>query len=624
MDGYLKRFGLVIAVAIGFLVSPAAGQLPNQISKSPVATPTETTKSPNNTEAERLRNERRQQARSLLISLATEARSFRDQALRGRTLTRIADLLWAVDNEQSLELFRRAWEAAEIADRESKESLHLRSQILAVVVRRDGRLAEEFLQKMKGGQETASKSQNSTSSLWTLNEAAQHRLNLAGSLLRAGDIERALQFADPVLGRVTISTLDFLTDLRDKAPAEADKRYAALLAASSGSALADANTVCLLSSYLFAPKTYVVFNQQGAGDISYMQTPLPPPNVSPQLRLAFFQAAAAILSRPHPPPDQDQSTTGVAGKYMVLKRLMPIFDSAAPKEIAAAMHSQFETMSSLVNEELKQTEDESLKKGIGPEKSLADEQEPLLDQIEHAKTSDERDDLYFRLALLALSKDDRNARSYVSKIDESDFRQRAQAWIDWEMAIAAIKKNKIESALELVHVGELSHVQRVWVMTQSAKLLAKTDSTRALSLLEEATAEARRIEGSNADRPRSLLAIANTLQLIDVPRVWDAIFEAVKAANSAEGFTGDGGAIKTTMSSKSQILRKTESVADFDIRGIFGQIAKSDYDRAIPLAAGFQAEAARANATIAIARAVLNDPAPAVSTPPTAQKQAAP
>ena len=625
MDDYLKRFGLVIALAIGFLVSPAAGQLPNQISKSPVAAPTETTKSPNNTEAERLRNERRQQARSLLISLATEARSFRDQALRGRTLMRIADLLWAVDNEQSRELFRRAWEAGEIADRESKEPLHLRSQILAVVGRRDGRLAEEFLQKIKEEQERSSKSQNSNSNLWALNEAAQHRLDLAGSLLRSGDIEHALQFADPVLGRVTISTLDFLTDLRDKAPAEADKRYAALLAASSSSVLADANTVCLLSSYLFTPKTYVVFNQQGAGDISWMQTPLPPPNVSPQLRLAFFQAAAAILSRPQPPPDQDQSTTGVAGKYMVLKRLMPIFDSAAPKEIAAAMHGQFETMSSLVNEELKKTEDESLKKGIGPEKSLADEQgPPLLDQIEHARTSDERDDLYFRLALLALSKNDPNARSYVSKIDESDFRKRAQAWIDWGMAIAAIKKNKIEGALELLHVGELSHVQRVWVMTQSAKLLAKTDSTRALSLLEEATAEARRIEGSDSDRPRSLLAIANTLQLLDAPRVWEAIFEAVKAANSAEGFTGDGGAIKTTMNSKSQILQKTESVPDFDIRGIFGQIAKSDYDRAIPLAAGFQAEAARANATIAIARAVLSDPAPAVPTPPTAQKQAAP
>jgi hypothetical protein len=355
MDIYIKRVGLAVAVAIASMASPAAGQLPNQISKLPVATPTETTKSPNNTETERLRNERRQEARALLVSLATEARSFRDQVLRARTLTRIGDLLWAVDSEQSRELFRRAWEAGEIADRESKESPHLRNQILAVVGRRDRRLAEEFLQKMKDEQEGAGKSPNSNSNLWTLNEAAQHRLDLAGSLLRSGDIEHALQFADPVLSRVTISTLDFLTDLRDKAPAEADRRYATLLAVSSNSVLADANTVCLLSSYLFTPKTYVIFNQQGAGDISWTKSPLPPPNVNPQLRLAFFQVAGAILSRPQLPPDQDQSTTGVAGKYMVLKRLMPIFDSAAPKEISAAMQSQFETMSSLVNDELKKT-----------------------------------------------------------------------------------------------------------------------------------------------------------------------------------------------------------------------------------------------------------------------------
>lgn len=607
MHSQIKRIGLLIAITNAVWLSTAFAQLPAQVAKPPASPSTDGPKIPAITEAERLRNARRQQARSLLISLATEARSFRDQALRARTLTRVADILWTVDNEQSRALFQRAWEAAEIGDRDEKEEQNLRRQMLAVLGRRDPKLAEEFLQKMKDEQERSTKNQNADSSIWQLDEAAQHRLDLANSLLRTGEIERALQFADPVLNRATISTLDFLTDLRDKAPAEADQRYGALLAVSSSSAAADANTVSLLSSYIFSPQTYFVFNRAGMADMAWPRTPQPPANVSPQLRLAFFQTAAAILSRPQPPPEQDQSTTGVAGKYMLLKRLLPVFDSAAPKEIAAAMHGQLETLSALVREELKNAPEESVNKGIGPEKSLEDQTKPLLEQIEQARTSDERDQLYFQLALLAAYKDDPQARVYVGKIEESEFRKRAQAWIDWELALAAIDKKKVESALQLIRTGELNHVQRVWLMTQSAKLLAKTDANKALSLTEEAIDEARRIDGSDTERPGSLLAIASALQVLDATRVWDALFEAVKAANSAEHFTGDKGAIKTYMNSKGRLATRTQPIADFDVRGIFEQVGRSDYDRAIQLAAGFQSEAARANATIAIAQAVLTE-----------------
>jgi len=610
------RFAGVIATAIGLLVNSSAAQSPNQILKSPPASPAEPAKISNNAEAERVRNERRQQARSLLISLATEARSFRDQSLRARTLTRIADLLWSVDNEQARALFHRAWEAAEIADRDDKTDQNLRQQMLAVVGRLDTPLAEEFLLKMKDEQNESAQKQNDDSDMWELDKASQHRLDVARSLLRAGDIERALQFADPVLNRATISTLDFLTELRDKAPAEADQRYAALLAASVSSASADANTASLLSSYLFSPETYFLFNREGMGDTSWPRASLPPPNVNPQLRLAFFQMAASILSRPQPPPEQDRSTTGIAGKYMLLKRLLPVFDSAAPKEIAAAMHSQFETLSLLVSQELKKAQDEPLKKGIGPEKSLDEQQQPWLDQIEQARTSEERDELYFRLALTSAYHDDPKARVYAGKIEESEFRKRAVAWIDWELALLAIEKKKLPRALELLHIGELNHVQKVWLMTQSAKLLAKTDAPKALSLTEDAMDEAHRIEANDADRPRSLIGIANAFQLLDASRVWDALFEAVKAANAAEGFTGDREAIKTYMSSKGQLINKTQPVPDFDLRGIFEQVARSDYDRAIELAAGFQSEAARANATIAIARAVLSDVANPKSTRP--------
>jgi len=595
-------FSLIVGFGLLLLASHAPAQSPATKPKSPLEN--SGSKSSAKAEAKSIRKERQLQARSLLVSLASDARSFRDQTLRALSLARIADCLWFVDEEQGRSLFRQAWEAAEIADRETKENRNLRGEVLMLVSRRDRRLAEEFLQKQKAEER---QQESKTEDLWELREASQQRLNLAKGLLGTGDIQRALQFADPVLGSVTISTVDFLTQLREKDPAAADRRYAAMLGSINGDLSADANTISLLSSYIFTPYMYVVFNKAGGADSSWLPSSVQPANVSPQLQLAFFQTASSVLLRPQPAPDQDQSTTGIAGKYMAVKRLMPLFEQYAPQEMTAALRGQFEALNSLVSDSLRENKDEWIDKGIKAQKQIADRESSLLDDIERAQTSDERDQLYFELALLALNNDDIKARNYVSKIEESVFRKQGQAWVDAGLAITAIKKKKIETALELARIGELTHIQRAWLLSQAAKLLAKTDREKALSLLADATAEARRIDGGDLDRPRGLLAIANALRVIEPSRVWDAIFDVVKAANSTEGFTGEGGELTMTVNSPGKILRQTESVSEFDVAGIFGELGRSDCDRAIQLARGFQGEALRANTTIAISRSMLDE-----------------
>jgi len=624
------RLFVIIGLSVILVASPQALA---QKTKAPAK------KSEVKLEAERIRKEQQAQARSLLVSLASDARSFRDQSLRARTLARIADALWDVDVEQARTLFRKAWEAAEIANRENNERLNvrdgvvsikpdevngatlsaiatsrdLRKEVLRIVAPRDRALSEEFLEKLKENQ-PESKTENTSSDLWGPSDALQQRLNLAENLLRAGNTERALQLADPVLGNVNISALNLLTLLREKDPAAADQRYAAMLASTANNMAADANTVSLLSSYIFTPNTYVIFNTEGAPSSSAAPA-TSPANVSPQLRLAFFQTANAVLLRPQPPLDQDQSTTGIAGKYMVLKRLLPLFQQYAPLDMTASIRAQLEAFNSQVNEHVRRAETESVQKGITPEEAFADREGALLDQIEHAGTSDERDQLYFKLASLALKQNDLKARDYASKIEESEFRKQAQGWVDWELAINAIDKKKPEAALELNRLAELTHIQRVWVLTQAAKLLAKTDRSKASSLIETATAEARRLDGGDLDRPRALFAIANALRVVEPARVSEAIFDAVKAANSTDGFTGEGGMVTQTMNSRGVISIRPQPVPDFDIEELFAASAGEDYERAVQLARGFQGEAARANATIAIARSVLNDKGARVRTP---------
>jgi hypothetical protein len=618
----LNRSRLIVFAGAGLILfaHPALAQLAAREPKPPLDNAAVKNRSDSRIESERVDRDRRAQARALLISLASDARSFRDQTLRARSLARIADALWEVDAADGRTLFRKSWEAAETADKNpgpytlGQTLPNLRGEVIKLAARRDRLLAEEFLQKLKSDQPD-SKAENSTSSLWALPEALQQRLNLAQSLLRTGDVVRALQFADPALGSVTISTVEFLTDLREKDPAAADQRYAAMLANTGGNMLADPNTVSLLSSYVFTPHLYVIFNTEGSASWSMPPSSFPRASVDPQLRLAFFQTAASVLLRPTgPPPEPDPSHAGIAGKYMIVKRLMPLFEQYAPREITETMRGQFEALNSVVSAGLRQGENEWTQKGISPEKSGGDQEQSLFDQIDHARTSDERDQLYFKLALLALSKDDLKGRDYVTKIDESEFRKQAQAWVDWGLATEAIRKKKIESALELARTGELTHMQRVWLLTQTAKLLVKTDRDKALSLLDDATSEIRRIEGADPYRARGLLAIANALTLIEPSLAWDAVFDAVKAANSTEGFSGEDGVLTQTIRTTDAIRVNPNAVPDFDIAGIFGKLASDDYDRIVQLARGYQGEAPRANATIAIARSVLNQKRPPAPT----------
>ena len=565
---------------------------------------------------------RRDQARSLLVSLASDARSFRDQTLRARSLARIADSLWTADNEEARSLFRKAWEAAEVADQENdrkqQEEINaqkaktggsysinvpssVRREVLRLATRKDRALGEEFLEKLKSQKQEATQARPSDTS-----DGVRQRLDLATEFLNSGDAEKALQFAEPALANINVTTVDFLCKLREKNAAVADQRYAALLGMASRNLQSDANTVSLLFSYIFTPHLFITFSRNGTSS-SQSSSTIAPANVTPELRALFFQTAAGILLRPLPvePDPAASSGPGAEGKFLTIKRMLPLFEQYATPEIVEGVRAQLEALSSVVSEATRTRDDNSLRKGIQPEKAVDDQERLLLDRIERAKTSAERDGLYLQLAFAAVRRGDLSAREYISKLEDSELRNRAAAFIDASLAMGAISKKDTDKALELARIGDLTHLQKSWVYGQSAKLLAKTDRDKALELIDNAADEARRIDGSDPNRPRALLGVASVLLLLDSSRVWDATFEAVKAANSAEGFTGEDGELNLQFQSKGSSSSHSNSVEDFDVEGVFRALARQDYDRSVELARGFQGEGPRAVATIAIARAIL-------------------
>jgi len=576
--------------------------------------------------------ERRARARSLLVSLSTDARTFHDQTLRARSLARIADALWKVDTEQARLMFRKAWEAAEVADQESDKKLqeeinrqrartgggyavetppNVRREVLRLAAKDDRALGEECLEKLKVQKlEAANSATNPNPN--NLSDALQQRLEVASELMQVGELERAIQLADPALTLVTVETMNFLCYLREKNPAIADARYAAMLSSSANNPQADANTVSLLASYIFTPHLFMLFTTNGTSS-SQSASKIVPADVAPELRNAFFQSAAAILLRPLPVPGQtDQTSAGLDGKYVVMKRLLPLFEQSAPPAMVESLRGHLNALQTMASDNARRFDEEQLNRGLRPERLLADMEQSLLDKIDRAKTSAERDSLYLQLAFRAASKGDMRAREFVSKVEDSEVRKQAQLYMDTSLAMYFVGKKQPDQALDMIHKGELNQLIKTWVLTESAKMLFKSgDKDKALELLDQANTEARRIDVSDPSLPRALVAVAYALNAIDRERVWDATFDAVKAANSAEGFSGEDGEVVAKFQTKGSSSVHTSDVPEFDLDGLFRDLATQDYDRAVEMARGFQGEGPRAVATIAIARAILEPKKPA-------------
>ena len=572
--------------------------------------------------------ERRSLALSLLVSLSNEARAFRDQKLRARTLARIADGLWEADPDQSRTLFQKAWDAAEAADQESarleKEEKErqqakgqgfaiarapdLRSEVLRLAAKRDRALGEELLEKLRKdkAQEILDATSATKREAFDLPEAMAQRLRLARQLLEV-DVPRALEFADPALVAVTMQGLSFLSSLKDKDSSAADQRYMRMLGAATTDAQADANTVSLLSSYVFTPHLFITIDAKGSTNTSQMGRPGPPPTVTPELRSAFFQTATQILMRPLAPPEQDRTSSGLEGKYLIIKRLLPLFEQFAPRQTAEMLTGQMAALSANVREEARKRDDESMRSGIRPEEEPADTEQSLLDRIARARTSAERDRLYLELTMRTLGRADARARDFVEKLEDMELRKQVRPYVDVLLVINFIDKKMIDEAQKLAHTGELTHFQKVWAFSQIARQLVATDRDSAVNLLAEAIDEARRINGSDADRPRALIGIANAYLPLDRNRSWELVTEAVKAANSVEGFSGEDSRLVLQLRTPYMTSMRTSSTENFDLPSMFRALTKDDYHRAEGLARNFEADSPRATALISIAREVLSE-----------------
>lgn len=631
MDRHPRLLAFALCVsALAPAVVPAQTPAPKAAAqKKPAA------RNPKAEAADPMAEVRRASAVSLVSTLADEARTFSEPGLRARVQARSADALWDTDKEKARQLFRRAWEAAEAADRDTanlseaelrrraiaqgaagaRGLLNLRREVVVLASRRDRDLGEEFLAKLDESRKDEASATNNPPAPVQTNEQRinpdnppgpmMQRLNLAQQLLQDGDAERAMQFADSALYPVNTFGMHFLNTLHTKNREAADQRYAALVTRAAGDPFSDANTVSLLSSYVFTPLLYVTVRPDGNSHTRQYGPSTPFEDLDPRLREAFIATASQILLRPVPPVEEDRTSSGRTGAYVVATRMLPLFERYAPDH-AAALRARQALLAQDTPERTRRPDNELLTNGIVPEDPNRDRVQDALDRLEHAKTTGERDSVYFRAAMAAFGTDPARARELANKIEDPDTRKQLFSFIAFRLVQDALRAKKADDVLTYSRSDELTRMQRVWGLTEAARLLTKEQPGRAVEALDEATTEARKLDDGSPERVRALLAVATRLAELDRPRAWETMHEVVKAANSLKEFSGEGGDITVRVEFKGGgAMTQNNNVESFDLTGVFASLARDDFDRAAALARTLKAEAPRSVATLAVVRSVL-------------------
>jgi hypothetical protein len=607
----MRRFTVIVLVGL-LLGSPAAD----------AQTPQKRGARLTRAEADPLAAQRRATAVSLLTSLADKARSFRDGTLRARAQARAADALWDLGPELSRALFRRAWADADSTDREIERKREedrkaqlaaggvamqsappaLRAEVLRLAGRRDRALGEEFLALLAQPDEKEPAQAGAGDSSYGISPAELQRLGLALKLLDEGNTERAVQFAEPALGRASIPSLKFLSALREKDAASADRLFTTLVARAAADPDSDANTVSLLASYVFTPfKYFTSYKTSGTGMSSGPDTPAP--DVAPALRNSLMRAAAQILLRPTTPQEYDNTSAGRSGSYIIIKRLLPLFEQYAP-DLTPSLNARAASLLPDVPERLRAAEADG-GFSLVPKPAPRDLVQAALERAERATGTAERDEIYAVVALNATFRNDPRAPEIVEKIVDADLLRRVRSFTDFAFVQNALNKKDAEAALARARKADLTPLQRAWTLERAADLVAKTDQAGAVALLDEALAEARRIADDDPGRAQAFLAVATRYEKLDRARAWELMNEVVKAANSAPDFTGEDGEIAVRFKSKRGGWMTSFDVEEFNLAGVLSALAAENMNRAVQLTDGFTNEAARTSAVITVARSVL-------------------
>ena len=597
------------------------------------------------TQSKNAERARRTLAITLLIETADKARTVDDLFYRAKIQTLAADALWPHDARQGRAIFRRAWEAAAASDKADHEeavneagalpgatrkTTEARDEVLKVAAKHDARLAELFLRDLARDrdEENAKRNESPRRTAWReLSASGARRLALADEMLAAGEVRRAVEIAAPVINEgVSASLISFILRLRERSMSDGDTLFRQLLARAAADPQTDANAVLMLSSPFVSPSLLVVVDEFG----SLQFRVLPSPKVYAATKsvftagtwTAFYSLAASVLSRPLPSRDA-LTMQDLVARFYATGRLLPFFENSSEPHAAyaptlRARHSE------LFNEiEASRREQVSSQFGVNS-MTPAGYVDPLRSQTaELAEASDAAERA--RIALSIVRTATRNkywdrARRAAAEIVDAEQRKNALSFIqvhqikDILHAYEDQKEDDFESIAKFVREADVPPFAKAWGFAQTAIIAARKKDSRSAQtvaeLLNEAETQAARTALGKDEGVAAYGVLVTIAARLDAPRAWSLLRELVKAANAVEDFTGDDVSLDLiTGESLADVTMENFSVEAeiFRLDGIFATMAHLDFDKALAEARALDGDVPQALATIAVARARLEN-----------------
>jgi truncated hemoglobin YjbI len=288
-----------------------------------------------------------------------------------------------------------------------------------------------------------------------------------------------------------------------------------------------------------------------------------------------------------------------------MKRLLPLFAQYAP-DAAAGLRTQLTALASEPANKTVRDDHKLLDLGLR-EETTSEQLNKLQDRLDRAATSRERDAILAEVALALADQGDNRAQDLADRIDDSARRAQVREVVDIVFVRLAIRKKDAMEIARLARTGQLNHAQCAWAYTQAGRLLIDTKRQNALEFLEQAAAEARRVDGQNSDRASLLIGVARQFATADSVRALEIMGEVVKVANSAPDFNGEPTQLTFPLLTKRGMSITSIGGEEFGLAGVLRLLSKQDLHQSLSLAKSFTNEAAKAAAILAVARSALEN-----------------
>ena len=587
--------------------------------------------------AARQRRER-QTAVAAVREAAEAARAEEDAYEKVRLLSDAADALWPFDEPAARALLREAWETttapgAEAAfnpeDDERFDAADLMEAAREVVVsraaRHDQRLSEGYMREAqalsaaRADRHEDAEAPAGPHDVWRRPSAsALQRLSVAHSLLNEGDHKTAAAVAAPVIAEgPTRPLLNFIAQLRRFDAGAADALYLRLLERARADATTDANDVLLLSAPIISPELRASIAADGSVYFSPVYTEGPreeQPPVPRRARLAFFDAAAALLARPALPRPGAHGGAGEAfAAYFAIGRLLPFFDREAPRH-SAMLRARIAALSQEIGEGRRASASSQMSTLSLTPKGTGDPLQGALERLAQGG-GEELDRLRFEVVWQAARlRIWERARRMADEIVSADVRRSALLVIKSYQVLGAYEAFEDEEqdddfghAAAFVREADVKPAVRAYGYARASELAArKGKRARAAELFGEALSAAAQAKGRAGESAELLTALVASATRAASDRTWELLGELAAALDDrlvSEPAGGDCHGFGVAAPDGS--CYRVAPEGDLPPEEVFALAARLDLARTLEAARRLKDNATRAAVLLAAARTAL-------------------